>query len=181
MPAPPLPPDDRRLRIADAAIAELAATGSRGLTHRAIDRRLELPAGSTSYYFRTRDALIEAADERLASLDAADVAATDLSPDGIGALLDRWLSPANRDRLVARFELYLGAARERGHPLQASRRRFLSRAESALARAGARDPRLGALSLVAMTDGLLLHAMLGTKITRAERAAIVASVLASFR
>ena len=174
-------PDDRRSLIADAAIAELAASGSRGLTHRAIDRRLALPLGSTSYYFRTRESLIEAANDRLAALDAADVAETALTPTALEALLDRWLAPANRERLVARFELYLDAARSDGHPLTASRKQFVARTQKALASAGAASPRVAALALVALSDGLLLHTMLGTAPTRAERSALLASVVAAFR
>lgn len=50
----------RRDEIA-RAVTELAATGgARAVTHSAIDQRLELPKGSTSYYFRTRSALISA-------------------------------------------------------------------------------------------------------------------------
>lgn len=51
---------DRRTRIAAAAVTIIADLGPRALTHRAVDRMLDLPAGSTSYYFRTRDALLEA-------------------------------------------------------------------------------------------------------------------------
>jgi hypothetical protein len=46
--------------IADAAIGLLAAEGMRGLTHRTVDRAADLPKGSTSYYFRTRQALLQA-------------------------------------------------------------------------------------------------------------------------
>ncbi|MGW0516106.1 TetR/AcrR family transcriptional regulator [Crossiella sp. NPDC003009] len=55
----------RREAIADAAIEVLAEAGSRGLTHRAVDAKAGLAAGSTSYYFRTRLALLEAAQARL--------------------------------------------------------------------------------------------------------------------
>ncbi|QGV77300.1 TetR/AcrR family transcriptional regulator [Streptomyces ficellus] len=64
---------DRRTLIADAAIATVAEAGLRGLTHRAVDAAAGLPAGSTSYYFRTRTALIEACYQRLAERDLADV------------------------------------------------------------------------------------------------------------
>ncbi|MDX6764908.1 TetR family transcriptional regulator, partial [Streptomyces sp. F8] len=67
------PPADRRTLIADTAIGLVAAAGLRGLTHRAVDAAAGLPAGSTSYYFRTRTALIAACYQRLAELDLADV------------------------------------------------------------------------------------------------------------
>ncbi|MFE2141899.1 TetR/AcrR family transcriptional regulator, partial [Streptomyces sp. NPDC059456] len=66
---------DRRTLIADAAISLVAAAGLRGLTHRAVDGAARLPAGSTSYYFRTRTALIGACYRRLAELDLGDVEA----------------------------------------------------------------------------------------------------------
>ena len=51
----------RRERIADAVIIVLGEQGSRRLTHRAVDHQADLSPGSTSYYFRTRADLLEAA------------------------------------------------------------------------------------------------------------------------
>jgi AcrR family transcriptional regulator len=48
----------------------------RGLTHRAVDRTAGLPEGSASYYFRTRQALLQATVERLAELTGADMLAS---------------------------------------------------------------------------------------------------------
>ena len=62
---------DRRTQIADTVIEVLAASGARGLTHRAVDAAAGLPAGSSSYYFRSREALLIAAARRLADLDLA--------------------------------------------------------------------------------------------------------------
>ena len=59
--------------LTDAAIALVAELGMRGLTHRAVDTRAGLPPGTTSAYFRTRKALIEALVRRLADLDRADL------------------------------------------------------------------------------------------------------------
>ncbi|MFT4126580.1 MAG: TetR family transcriptional regulator [Gordonia sp. (in: high G+C Gram-positive bacteria)] len=56
---------DRRALIADAVLELAAGGGNHAVTHQAVDRHLGLPKGSTSYYFRTRDALITAAVERL--------------------------------------------------------------------------------------------------------------------
>jgi len=65
---------DRRTQLADAAIALVAESGMRGLTHRAVDARAGLPPGTTSAYLRTRQALIEAVVARIAELDLADMA-----------------------------------------------------------------------------------------------------------
>ncbi|MEV7547029.1 TetR family transcriptional regulator, partial [Streptomyces sp. NPDC089915] len=114
-PAAPGPAPDRRTLIADTAIALVAASGLRGLTHRAVDGAAGLPAGSTSYYFRTRTALIAACYRRLAELNVADgppvlPADRDEAARALGALLHHWLT-AGRARQLARFELSLEAAR----------------------------------------------------------------------
>ncbi|MDF2559508.1 MAG: TetR family transcriptional regulator [Microbacterium sp.] len=57
--------DSRRRTIADAGLTVLAREGSRGLTHRAVDAAAQVPTGTTSNYFRSRDALIEGLVERI--------------------------------------------------------------------------------------------------------------------
>jgi len=103
---------DRRTSIADAAISTLAHSGSRGLTHRAVDRAAGLPLGSTSYYFRTRAELLQAAVDRLAELDGAAVeleGADSLAHD-LARVVDQLLT-TERDRLLARYELALESVR----------------------------------------------------------------------
>ena len=51
---------ERRTQILDAAIDILCDDGVGGLTHRQVDSRAGMPAGTTSNYFRTRQALLEA-------------------------------------------------------------------------------------------------------------------------
>ena len=51
---------ERRIQILDAAIDILCDDGVGGLTHRQVDSRSGVPAGTTSNYFRTRQALLEA-------------------------------------------------------------------------------------------------------------------------
>lgn len=57
--------ETRRRSIADAGLTVLATDGSRGLTHRAVDLVAGVPVGTTSNYFRSRDALIEGLVERI--------------------------------------------------------------------------------------------------------------------
>lgn len=66
--------DERRDALADAGLAVLADEGARGLTHRAVDRRAGVPAGTTSNYFRTRDALVQALVARIGERLAPDPA-----------------------------------------------------------------------------------------------------------
>ena len=82
---------DRRTVLADAAIGVLAEAGIRGLTHRAVDRAADLPAGTTSAYYRTRRTLLTALVRRLVALDQAEL-------QEIG---DRTPVPRNAEELVA--------------------------------------------------------------------------------
>ncbi|RDI68811.1 TetR/AcrR family transcriptional regulator [Nocardia pseudobrasiliensis] len=49
---------ERRQALLDASIEVLAREGARGLTFRAVDKEAEVPAGTTSNYFRNRDELL---------------------------------------------------------------------------------------------------------------------------
>jgi DNA-binding transcriptional regulator YbjK len=162
---------DRRALIADAAISTVAAAGLRGLTHRAVDAAAGLSAGSTSYYFRTRTALISACYLRLAELSVADVDRweaehgnpdPDSAAEALARLLHHWLT-VERDRQLARFELSLEAARrpELRADLQTAGRTARSRAATLLAALGASDPESAADLLVAWTDGLLYDRLAG--------------------
>ncbi|MDR6976006.1 DNA-binding transcriptional regulator YbjK [Streptomyces sp. 3330] len=162
---------DRRDLIADAAISTVATAGLRGLTHRAVDAAAGLPAGSTSYYFRTRSALIGACYLRLAALSVADVDrwAVDHGPPdldsaatALATLLHHWLTTA-RDRQLARFELSLEATRrpELRAELQTAGLAARSRATALLSALGAPRPQRAAELLVAWTDGLLYDRLAG--------------------
>ncbi|WP_250030780.1 TetR/AcrR family transcriptional regulator [Paractinoplanes maris] len=172
------PNTDRRQAIADAAIALVAAEGLRSLTHRAIDRALSLPAGSTSYYARTRRQLIELMVHRL-----ADRTVTDMSPpppsspppppspsDGPASLLDRLAERAADHRV--RYALMVDLAGDPSlHPLlttaSPARVQFLAAAEATLTRAGVADPARHAPGLIALVDGLLFDRVAGSAIAGA--------------
>lgn len=162
---------DRRDLIADAAISTVASAGLRGLTHRAVDTAAGLPAGSTSYYFRTRSALISACYLRLAALSVADVDRwqaehgapdPDSAAEALAALLHHWLTAA-RDRQLARFELSLEATRrpELRADLETAGLAARSRATTLLASLGAPRPEQAAELLVAWADGLLYDRLAG--------------------
>jgi len=61
----------RRQEILDAAIDVLGAEGPRGLTHRAVDKRLHLPLGSTANVYGRRAELLAGIVERMEELDRA--------------------------------------------------------------------------------------------------------------
>jgi len=109
----------RRTQILDAAIEILADAGVGGLTHRAVDERGGLPVGTTSNYFRTRLALLEAAAAHTADLHwrRVEFLRTYLGPtsrQGIKDLLTRMLAEQDeqaRRFTLARFELFMEGTR----------------------------------------------------------------------
>jgi DNA-binding transcriptional regulator YbjK len=115
-----MPPNpERRTQILDAAIDILADTGVGGLTHRQVDERVGLPAGTTSNYFRTRLALLEATAARTVDLhwqfvEALQSGIGPMTRDGVVVLLARLISEPDeqyRRRTLARFELFMEGTR----------------------------------------------------------------------
>ena len=115
--------DARRRELCDAAIQLLADEGAKGLSHPKVDRYAEVPNGSTSFYFRTRSALLRATAERLAELDLSDlmsVADPVDTDDSFGSadasrLATMVMLSGQEPRLTrtkARFELLLQANRD---------------------------------------------------------------------
>jgi DNA-binding transcriptional regulator YbjK len=164
---------DRRVAIADAALAVLETDGGRGLTHRAVDRRAGLVEGSTSNYFATREALLTAALNRLVELERPAVEAMEaLVPDGpyearraaelVAEQVRGWLAPDRAGLALARYELFLEARRRPGFQLELDRvrRAYLLLAERLLPTAGCRDPHRHAPQLLALLDGLVLNQLL---------------------
>ncbi|MFD9789843.1 TetR/AcrR family transcriptional regulator [Streptomyces sp. NPDC059070] len=157
----------RRQELADAAIRTLARSGMRGLTHRAVDQAAGVPAGSCSYYFRTRQELLRAAVERLAELDIAEIdgrpaltgaASADRIAEALAGLIELW-SADGRERMLARYELSLEAPRrpELQAALRAAGSRHRAVAAHLLTAAGAPDAAADAHAFVALLDGLLFN------------------------
>ncbi|GII94004.1 TetR/AcrR family transcriptional regulator [Sinosporangium siamense] len=113
----PPPNPQRRDHLADAAIAVLAEQGSRGLTHRAVDTAATVPAGTTSRYFRTRDALLNGVIERIThrlgehvdSYTVRPISPADLE-EALVAVMTTMLTGGRREPL-ALFELHLESVR----------------------------------------------------------------------
>ncbi len=66
---------DKRATVLDAAIELVGTEGLRALTHRRVDAIAGVPAGSTSNYFRTRQALVEGVLDRLLERDRVQLEA----------------------------------------------------------------------------------------------------------
>jgi DNA-binding transcriptional regulator YbjK len=159
---------DRRTEILDGALGVLAEQGMRGLTHRAVDTAAGLPQGSTSYYFRSRSALVAGCVARLLELDLlvevpavagappdVDVVAGVLAAVGVAMAVDQ------RHRTLARYELSLAAVRDPDLRAELVRggdtiRRLGAATLGAL---GADDPQGAADEVAAVLDGLVLSAL----------------------
>jgi DNA-binding transcriptional regulator YbjK len=168
----------RREELADAAIVTLAREGMRGLTHRAVDKAAGVSEGSTSYYFRTRHALLQAVVERATEVDTAEMEVSSFGDvaaagEGIAAVLEGWVT-TGRDRQLARFELALEATRrpELRTALVARQEVFRSVLRERLALFGVRDPSGQATELVTLLNGLLFDA-----VTRTETAEDAVAVI----
>jgi DNA-binding transcriptional regulator YbjK len=154
--------DSRRTRLADAAITTLAREGSRGLTHRAVDRTAGVPEGSTSYYFRTRLDLLRAIVRRMSELDTASMptlahADGEQFEEALTAAV-HGLVTEGRERQLARYELTLEATRrpELREALVADAVPIRDRLTGQLAALGVPDPGDRAQDLIVLLDGLLL-------------------------
>lgn len=172
-------PAKRRTEIADAALVVLGSEGSRGLTHRAVDEAAGLPPGSTSNYFRTREALLEAAARRHLELDmppaelleALTKDQTPLTRDQLRALIFAALEPvlaeSTRGRLLARYELTLESNRRQElHAVMDELRRTVAELTTiALRRSGCKDPELHGRHLVVVLDGISVDQVSATSPT----------------
>ena len=161
--------EDRRVEIADRTIEVLAGMGSRGLTHRAVDTAAGLPAGSTSYYFRTREALLIAAAQRLAELDlsaAPEASEVPTTVDDLVRLLSRLVlaqSTTLRTRTLARYHLSMEATRypEVQASLDELGSRFTRAATALLTQIGTRHPARDARAVIAVCAGLVYESTVG--------------------
>ncbi|MFC9998994.1 TetR/AcrR family transcriptional regulator [Nocardia sp. NPDC127526] len=121
----------KREQLLDGAIELLGSRGLRALTHRAVDTIADMPPGSCSNYFRTRESLLTGIAERLEERDYADWNAVTRMPapttipqlvDGLTQLITHTVT-TDRTRTLARYALILEAqttpalqaAMHRGH------------------------------------------------------------------
>ncbi|MFG3527090.1 TetR/AcrR family transcriptional regulator [Streptomyces sp. NPDC047917] len=182
---------DRRTVLADAAIHVLAEEGMRGLTHRAVDRAAALPPGTTSAYFRTRQALLTALVRRLVAQDQAELqaageqarvprAAAELT-DGLAGFVERRLTGEGRQRSLARYACAVESVR---HPelreILVPRQNAARAAVRAFLHAqGVADAEGRTLTLLACVDGLVFDRLVGGggAVLREEIAGLVAAAL----
>ncbi|MFF7248436.1 TetR/AcrR family transcriptional regulator [Embleya sp. NPDC008237] len=167
---------DRLVLIGDTAIRLLVERGMRGLTHRAVDESAGLPPGSTSYYARTRAALLEVALARMTVLEAGEFApaladgesppALPGDPAGVADLVAEIVDAAirdGRDQKIARYELALEATRrpELRTVYDEAGAVFRGAAAAMLAALGSPAPERHGRFLVAWCEGVMFDAIAG--------------------
>jgi DNA-binding transcriptional regulator YbjK len=159
---------DRRTRILDAAIAIVGEGGTRALTHRGVDHRLELPEGSTSNYFRTREAMLDAVQVRMLEIDRATLADIHSGFDtlddealarGLAEYAVRLCKPGRIVRTRARFALTLVYPERMGVLLQD----WIDLGVENLGAHGHADPEAATRALLAYTDGVMLQAIVDSR------------------
>lgn len=159
---------DRRTAIADAALEVIARDGLRALTHRAIDSALDYPAGSTSYYFRTKSDLSAAVAARLVELSHARFVEIADTENDVATLVARYLHEVLTRRMVelrARYALMLDPA------VAQDVRDVLARSFFSLERARALfvEPAHGD-GLVSLCEGLMADVVFGRRSSNAVAA-----------
>ena len=159
--------DARDARLLDAAIEVLGTGGMRRLTHRAVDAAADLPVGSTSNRFRTRDQLLVGVLRRILERETATwtEVATRIPVTSAGALaaaLGQLLeAQVGDDRLLAqaRRTIFVEAA---NHPrlrdeILHGREELASWLRPLLAEFGAADPPGAVEHLLALMEGVIGH------------------------
>jgi DNA-binding transcriptional regulator YbjK len=157
--------------VLDAALELLGEAGIRALTHGAVDRHGDLPPGTTSNYFRTRDALLSGALDHLAHREMALIASVQSSqPEdaSVASLVDEatgmvgFLLGPGRTQTLARHAIFLEAAwRPELRPsLLAATAPFWDLLSDRLTRLGAPTPDAAARTLLSCIDGLILDQLI---------------------
>ncbi|OXR44461.1 hypothetical protein B7C42_03250 [Nocardia cerradoensis] len=161
---------DRRGLIVGTAIDLIAREGLRALTHRALDTAAGLPPGSTSYYFRTKRALIEAIVDVITERSRTDFRSAGLpatDPDDIATAVAAWLDDLlarRRNHLIARHMLITDLLGDDELHSRLVASLFSHRHARELFRSlGAADPDTAAADYIAVIEGLVFDRFAGAR------------------
>ena len=156
----------RRAGILEATLRVIAGRGVDGVTHRAVALEAGVPAAATTYYFDSKEALVEEALELVIDRSTALVRrhAEGAPPAGPAELVDRLvdlveLQVADREApLAAQYELMLEAGRrQRLRPLaERWETTYMAALTALVAGAGLPRPQLSAEILADAMEGALL-------------------------
>ena len=109
--------EERRERILRATLGVIARDGIPAVTHRLVAAEADVPLGSLTYWFATKDDLLRDAlrlfvDEETERLRAVgELLSEGMAPEEIAERFAAVLDAGDGDDQVAQFELYLEAAR----------------------------------------------------------------------
>jgi DNA-binding transcriptional regulator YbjK len=169
----------RQTQLLTAAVRVVARRGLRGLTHRAVDAEAGLPEGSCSAVMRTRLALLTRLTEFVTSQFARDIQElTRRIEEHVGdeqypleqtvAMLRSWLQ--DTDLLLVRLELTLEGSRQPAvaEILQAQWAELVLIVQHAMVSTGKQHSPVGAPTLIAAIDGVLLRAVREESANRAS-------------
>jgi AcrR family transcriptional regulator len=163
--------ENSRTRILDSSLDLIGRAGISSLTVRAVEDAAGLPHGSVRHHFGSRNGLIRALFDHLGERDVpVTVSDRDSPTTAVAAALRHWLGPG-RTVTLARYELFLMAARDPAlrPPLVRARERFVALAAR---RVGADT----APAVVAALDGLVLDALVRGEHDPAALGAAVARI-----
>ncbi|MHA7278215.1 TetR/AcrR family transcriptional regulator [Arthrobacter sp. MDT2-2] len=155
-----------RERALDAALDLVGEQGIRALVHARVDDRAGLPRGSTSNWFRTREALVAGVVGWIAERERDDfhagATATITTPDQLIDALSSLISAQTAlfaGRTRARYALFLEGAHDSQllEPLLQQRAAYVEWATDLLAGVGAARPADAVRALMAASEGLVLH------------------------
>ncbi|MFR9752852.1 TetR/AcrR family transcriptional regulator [Nocardia sp. 004] len=180
--------NDRRARLLEAAIDMIATKGIRALTHRALDTELGLPAGSASYYFRTRRALLAGIADHITERSRADFTAAELTtptsaaagteipaPELIARHIAVWVDRLLAERgnhLIARHALLVELRTDLELRARLAHSLFsLDRARELFRAMDRTDPETAATDFVAVLEGAVFDRCTGNRASLAPGSA----------
>jgi TetR/AcrR family transcriptional regulator, regulator of biofilm formation and stress response len=160
--------EQRRRLILEATVQIVGREGPGAVTHRAVAAEAGVPLAATTYYFASKEELLDQAltlsvRSDLAELEvlAGSMAQSPASVEAFASSIAGFLVAQLRRRrtvVVAQYELVLEAARRSSlrPAARASTEAYVRLCETMLAKVGSADPAGDARLLVAVMDGLLL-------------------------
>jgi DNA-binding transcriptional regulator YbjK len=154
-----------RDRALAAAVRLVGEQGVRALTHARVDAEAGLPKGSTSNWFRTRDALVDGVIDWIAEAERADLEEAMAPASSVDDVIETLchlledLTGRHAVRTRARYALFLETTTTlRTQPSMGTQRsRFENRLRDLLTGLGAEDPDAGARALLAVGAGLIVN------------------------
>jgi DNA-binding transcriptional regulator YbjK len=164
--------EERRQVLLEATLDIIEQEGLEGVTHRRVADAAGVPLAATTYYFSSKEDLMQAAMETLIERERANLTTiADLVvnrqemsvEEGVEAVI-AWQSAllrSHRMQRFAEFELYLRVARTAPRPddLPDWPRGFHEVTQTVLERMGVTDPEREAKAVVALIHGLVLHGL----------------------